>query len=191
LKENRRGLVVKKNRRRLVILDRDGVVNVDSAEYVKSPAEWQPLPGSLEAIADLSRAGFDVVVVTNQSGIGRGLFTAAQLEAVHARMRDAVAEAGGRLSGIYYCPHHPDEGCTCRKPLPGLLEQVAVDFAQSLEGVPFIGDKLSDVLAAEAAGARPICVRTGLDPEACEAAARRGAAVFSDLRSAVTALLAE
>jgi D-glycero-D-manno-heptose 1,7-bisphosphate phosphatase len=176
---------------RLVILDRDGVVNEDSPEYIKSPAEWQPLPGSLEAIAALHRAGFDVVVVTNQSGVGRGLFSLSDLEAIHARMREAVAAAGGRLAGIYYCPHRPDEGCACRKPAAGLLERVAVDFGLSLEDVPVIGDKLSDVLTAEAVGARPICVRTGIHPEDCDAASARGAEVFANLRQAADALLEE
>ncbi|HEU4620360.1 MAG TPA: D-glycero-beta-D-manno-heptose 1,7-bisphosphate 7-phosphatase [Gammaproteobacteria bacterium] len=174
-----------------MILDRDGVVNEDSAEYVKSPAEWRPLPGSLEAIADLARGGFDVVVVTNQSGVGRGLFSSSDLEAIHARMREAVSAAGGRLSGIYHCPHRPDEGCACRKPAPGLLEQVAADFGTPLLGVPVIGDKISDVLAAEAVGARPMCVRTGLHPADCDEARARGAEVFASLREAADALLAE
>ena len=177
--------------RRLVILDRDGVVNEESAEYVKSPAEWRPLPGSLEAIADLDRNGFDVVVVTNQSGVGRGLFSAADLDMIHARMRAAVEDAGGRLAGIYHCPHRPDEGCACRKPAPGLLKRVAADFRRSLEGVPLIGDKLSDVLAAEAVGARPICVRTGLHAQDCDKASARGVEIFASLREAADALLTE
>lgn len=176
---------------RLVILDRDGVINQDSSEYVKTPEEWRPVPGSLEAIADLCRAGFAVVVATNQSGVGRGLFSAATLERIHARMRDSVEAAGGALAGVYCCPHRPEDGCACRKPAPGLLERVAADFARPLAGVPVIGDKLSDVLAAEAVGARPICVRTGLRPEECEAAAARGAEVFASLRGAADALLAE
>ncbi|HEX5419695.1 MAG TPA: D-glycero-beta-D-manno-heptose 1,7-bisphosphate 7-phosphatase [Gammaproteobacteria bacterium] len=177
--------------RRLVILDRDGVINEDSPDYVTSPEGWRPLPGSLEAIADLCRAGFEVVVATNQAGIARGLLSEADLEAIHVHMREAVARAGGRLAGIYYCPHHPEEGCACRKPMPGLLEQAAADFGGSLEGVPFIGDKLTDVLAAEAAGARPICVRSSLWSGDYDAAAARGAEVYPDLRRAADALLAE
>ncbi len=176
---------------RLVILDRDGVINEDSADYVKAAEEWRPLPGSLAAIADLTRAGFEVVVATNQSGVGRGLFDAAELERIHARMRDAVRDAGGSLAGIYYCPHRPEDACTCRKPLPGLLERIGADFGRRLEGVPLVGDKLSDVLAAEAVGARPICVRTGLHGEECDAAAARGIEVYADLREAANVLLAE
>jgi D-glycero-D-manno-heptose 1,7-bisphosphate phosphatase len=174
-----------------VILDRDGVVNEDSSDYVKSPAEWKALAGSLEAIADLYRGGCDVVVVTNQSGIGRGLFSRADLEAIHAAMIDAVRGAGGRLAGIYFCPHRPDEGCTCRKPASGLLEQVSQDFGRPLSGVPLVGDKLSDVLAAEAVGARPICVETGLHAEDCSRARARGVETFPSLREAADALLAE
>jgi D-glycero-D-manno-heptose 1,7-bisphosphate phosphatase len=180
-----------RRQRRLVILDRDGVLNEDSSDYVKSPAEWRALPGSLDAVADLYRAGFDVVVVTNQSGIGRGLFSPADLEAIHAAMIDAVRARGGRLAGIYYCPHRPDEGCLCRKPATGLLEQVSQDFGRPLSGVPFIGDKLSDVLAAEAVGARAMCVATGLDAEECRQARARGAETFSSLREAADVLLAE
>jgi D-glycero-D-manno-heptose 1,7-bisphosphate phosphatase len=182
---------LKRRPRKLVILDRDGVVNEDSELYVKTPAEWRPLPGSLEAIADLYRASFDVVVVTNQSGIGRGLFSTADLEAIHATMIDSIRSAGGRLAGIYFCPHRPDEGCKCRKPETGLLEQVSLDFGRSLEGIPFIGDKLTDVLAAEAVGARPICVRTGLHAQDCEQARARGAETFSSLREAADVLLVE
>ena len=150
-------------RRPLVILDRDGVINADSDDYVKSPDEWHPLPGSLDAIARLCRAGFDVVVATNQSGIGRGLFTVETLEAIHARMRDAVAAAGGHIAGIYYCPHRPEDGCDCRKPAPGLLRRIAADFGQPLDGVPFVGDKLTDAETALAAGAHPIFVGTPRD----------------------------
>jgi D-glycero-D-manno-heptose 1,7-bisphosphate phosphatase len=174
-----------------LLLDRDGVVNEDSSDYVKSPAEWRAVPGSIDAIADLYRGGFDIVVVTNQSGIGRGLFSVADLEGIHATMIDAVRGGGGRLAGIYYCPHRPDEGCGCRKPATGLLEQVSRDFGRSLTGVPFIGDKVSDVLAAEADGARPMCVGTGLDAEECRRARERGAETFPSLREAAAALLAE
>lgn len=143
---------------RLVLVDRDGVINRDSNEYIKSVAEWQPLPGSLEAIAELTLAGFAVVVITNQSGIGRGLFSEKTLASIHAEMQSRVASAGGRIAGIFYCPHRPDDGCDCRKPKPKLLEQAAAEFGVSLDGVAFIGDKTSDVEAARSAGARPIRV---------------------------------
>ena len=143
---------------RLVLIDRDGVINRDSTSYIKSVEEWVPLPGSLEAIADLTRAGFEVAVVTNQSGIGRGLFSERTLQDIHDAMRQAVAAAGGRLSAVFYCPHHPDDGCDCRKPKPKLLLEAAARFGVPIESVPFIGDKASDVEAALAAGARPILV---------------------------------
>jgi len=178
-------------KRRLIVLDRDGVINADSDDYVKSPDEWRPLPGSLDAIARLTRAGFDVVVATNQSGIGRGLFSAETLDAIHARMHEAVAAAGGEIKAIYVCPHRPEDDCACRKPRPGLLERISQDFGRTLDGVPFVGDKLADVEAAVAAGARPVFVRK---PEraADEARARAlGAEVFPSLAAAVEALLAE
>ena len=143
---------------RLVLIDRDGVINRDSASYIKSVEEWIPLPGSLEAIAQLTRAGFEVVVVTNQSGIARGLFSAETLDEIHAAMREAATEAGGRIAAILHCPHHPDDGCDCRKPKPTLLLAAAAKFGVPIEDVPFIGDKASDVEAALAAGARPILV---------------------------------
>jgi D-glycero-D-manno-heptose 1,7-bisphosphate phosphatase len=143
---------------RLVLVDRDGVINRDSDEYIKSVAEWEPLPGSLEALRDLTAAGFRIVVITNQSGLGRGLFSSATLEAIHAAMGAAVKAVGGRIDEIYYCPHLPGAGCRCRKPEPGLLLDAATDFGISLDGVAFIGDKESDVDAALAVGARPILV---------------------------------
>jgi D-glycero-D-manno-heptose 1,7-bisphosphate phosphatase len=143
---------------RLVLVDRDGVINRDSDEYIKSVAEWEPLPGSLEAIADLTRAGFQVVVITNQSGVGRGLFSEQTLAEIHAEMRARAAAAGGKIAAIFYCPHQPGDGCHCRKPKPRLLQQAAAKFGVSLTGVAFIGDKPSDVEAATNAGARPILV---------------------------------
>lgn len=145
-------------RTRLILVDRDGVINRDSAGYIKSVEEWIPLPGSLEAIADLARAGFEVVVITNQSGIARGLFSEKTLSDIHAAMREAVAAAGGRIAAVFYCPHHPDDCCECRKPKPRLLLDAAARFGVPIAGVPFIGDKASDVEAALAVGARPILV---------------------------------
>ena len=146
---------------KLVILDRDGVINRDSDAYIKNPAEWHPLPGSLEAIARLTQAGFRVVVATNQSGIGRGLFEVATLNAIHDRMHRAVAQAGGRIDAVFYCPHAQEADCTCRKPKPGLLEEIGRRFNTDLAGVPVIGDALRDLQAVAAVGATPILVLTG------------------------------
>ena len=147
--------------KRLVILDRDGVINHDSDDFIKSPEEWHPIDGSLEAIAALNRAGFTVIVATNQSGIGRGLYSRRELTAIHRKMRQALANLGGSIRAIYVCPHHPDDGCDCRKPAPGLLRRIEADFDQPIVGVPFIGDSVRDAAAAEAVGARPILVLTG------------------------------
>ena len=133
---------------KLIVLDRDGVINEDSDAYIKSPEEWQPIPGSLEALARLRRAGWTVVVASNQSGLGRGLFDAATLEAIHAKMALAVEAAGGHIDGLYFCPHSPDDHCLCRKPKPGLLRAIAADYHMSLDGVPAIGDSLRDLRPA-------------------------------------------
>ncbi len=148
----------------LVILDRDGVINRDSDAYIKSPDEWNPLPGSLEAMARLTAAGVRVAVATNQSGLARGYFTRETLAAMHAKLRSLLEEAGGRLEYIAFCPHGPRDGCDCRKPAPGMLHEIADALLESrarLEHVPFVGDSISDVRAALAAGARPVLVRTG------------------------------
>ncbi len=150
---------------KLVILDRDGTINRVSDEFVKSPEEWHPLPGALEAISRLNHAGFHVVLATNQSGLGRGLFDMAALNAVHAHMIKSLAAVGGRIDAIFYCPHTPDEGCGCRKPWPGLFAQIAERYGISLEGVPCIGDSLRDMQAAEASGCVPHLVCTGRHPD--------------------------
>ncbi len=177
---------------RLLVLDRDGVINRDSDAYIKSPAEWQPLPGSLEAIARLCAAGFDVVVASNQSGVGRGLFSEAELDAITAKMNAEIEAAGGRLAGVYYCPHHPDAGCDCRKPRPGLLRQIERDFGQSLRAVPVVGDSLRDLDAARAVGARALLVLTG-NGEQTRAALPSSCAVevYPDLAAVADGLLAE
>lgn len=146
---------------KLVILDRDGVINEDSSAYIKAPSEWHPLAGSLEAIARLHAHGFRVVVCTNQSGLARGLFDRRALARIHGRMDAAVRDAGGRLAGIFVCPHGPDDGCLCRKPQPGLLQAVAARLAVALDGVPVIGDSARDLESARRAGARPMLVLTG------------------------------
>jgi D-glycero-D-manno-heptose 1,7-bisphosphate phosphatase len=174
----------------LVILDRDGVINEDSDAYIKSPAEWVPIPGSLEAIARLNHAGYRVVVATNQSGVARGLFGMAELNAIHQKLHAALARLGGQLDGIYFCPHGPDDGCSCRKPRPGLLREIAARHGIDLAGVPAIGDSLRDLEAARAVGATAILVRTGKGV-AAEAAlpAHWGVAVFDDLAGAAQALV--
>jgi len=146
---------------KLVILDRDGTINADSDEYIKSPEEWVPLPGALDAIARLNHAGFHVVVAANQSGLGRGLFDVASLNAIHARMHKQLAAVGGRLDAVFYCPHSPDEACSCRKPQPGLLEQIGERYGVDLAGVPAAGDSARDAQAAAAAGCEPHLVLTG------------------------------
>lgn len=146
---------------KLVILDRDGVINYDSAEFVKTPEEWNPIPGSLEAIARLNQAGYRVVVATNQSGVGRGLLDMATLGAIHDKMHKALAHVGGRIDAVFYCPHAQEANCNCRKPKPGLLEDIARRFNVDLTGVPCIGDSLRDLQAAALVEAQPILVLTG------------------------------
>lgn len=146
---------------RLVILDRDGVINADSDEYIKSVDEFVPLPGSVEAIARLTSAGFRVAVATNQSGVARGLFDLPTLNAMHDKLRDLVAQKGGQVDEIVFCPHGPADGCDCRKPKPGLLLQLAHKYGIELSGVPVIGDSLRDLQSALAVDAQPILVRTG------------------------------
>lgn len=149
---------------KLVILDRDGTINVDSDEFIKSPEEWTPIPGSLEAIARLNHAGWHVVVASNQSGLGRGLFDVVALNAIHTKMHKALAAAGGRIDAVFYCPHSPAEGekaCACRKPLPGLFQQIGERYGTELAGLPATGDSLRDVQAAAAAGCEPHLVLTG------------------------------
>ena len=146
---------------KLVILDRDGTINQDSDQYIKSPAEWKPIPGSLEAIARLTQGGWRIAVATNQSGLSRGLFDMSTLNAIHAEMHRAVGQAGGRIDAIFFCPHAADSNCECRKPKPGLLREIASRFGVDLKGVPMIGDSIRDVAAAAAAGAQPWLVLTG------------------------------
>jgi D-glycero-D-manno-heptose 1,7-bisphosphate phosphatase len=175
---------------RLVILDRDGVINQDSDDFIKSPEEFIPIAGSLEAIARLKQAGFTVAVATNQSGIARGLFGLDALAAMHDKLAALLEELGGRVDGIFYCPHGPDDGCDCRKPLPGLLEQIAEHFGVSTVGVPVIGDSVRDLEAARAVGAQPILVRTGKGERTlAQAEGLADVPVYDDLAAAVDALL--
>jgi D-glycero-D-manno-heptose 1,7-bisphosphate phosphatase len=175
---------------KLVVLDRDGTINYDSDQYIKSPAEWKPIPGSMEAIARLTQRGWRCVVATNQSGIARGLFDMATLNAIHAEMHRAVAQAGGRIDAIFFCPHAADSNCECRKPKPGLLREIASRFDIDLKGVPMIGDSLRDVQAAVAAGAQPYLVLTGKGRQTRDAGGLpKGTEVFADL-AAIAARLA-
>jgi D-glycero-D-manno-heptose 1,7-bisphosphate phosphatase len=176
---------------KLIILDRDGVINVDSAQFIKSPDEWKPIPGSLEAIAAFNQAGYRVVVATNQSGIGRGLFDMATLNAINAKMHKAVGQAGGRIEAIFYCPDTAESDSLYRKPAPGMFKEIGERFAVPLEGVPAVGDSLRDLQAAAAVGARPILVLTGKGRKTLESGGLpEGAEVFPDLAAVAEALAA-
>ena len=175
---------------KFIILDRDGVINFDSNDYIKSPEEWVPIPGSLEAIAALNKANFRVIVATNQSGVGRGLFTEQTLAAIHSKMMTMLNTAGGHIDKIFYCPHAPTDHCNCRKPKIGLFETIANTYQISLKSVPAIGDSLRDIQAAQAAGCQPILVKTGkgihtlaMNPEL------KHILVFHDLAAAVNFIL--
>lgn len=144
-----------------IILDRDGVINYDSDQYIKSPDEWLPIPRSLEAIALLNRAGFRVLVATNQSGVARGYYDLETLDQIHEKMMRELAAVGGYVEEIFFCPHHPDENCHCRKPKPGLLQQIQAKYPLVLAETYFIGDSLADLGAAEAAGCKSLLVKTG------------------------------
>lgn len=146
---------------KLVILDRDGVLNEDRADFIKSPGECVLIESSMSAIARLCAAGYTPVVATNQSGLGRGYFDLDDLEAIHAKLTEAVDEAGGFLGGIFYCPHHPDDGCKCRKPKAGILDAIEAEFNTSVQGVPFVGDHVRDIRAGLTKGCVPYLVRTG------------------------------
>jgi len=147
---------------KIVILDRDGTLSEESAEFVETPDAWRPLPGALEAIAKLNHAGWHVVIATNQAGLGRGLFEVATLNAIHAKMHRMLAAAGARVDAVFYCPHAPDEGCQCRKPAPGLFEQIGERYGIELKGTPTVGDSPEDLQAGVRAGCEPHLVLTGL-----------------------------
>jgi D-glycero-D-manno-heptose 1,7-bisphosphate phosphatase len=176
---------------KLIILDRDGVINQDSDLYIKSPDEWIPLPGSLEAIARLNQWGYRIVVCTNQSGIGRGLFGMDVLNAIHDKMIKAASHAGGTIDAIFFCPHTNADDCDCRKPKPGMLREISARYNVDLTGVPVIGDSLRDLQSARAVGAQPMLVLTGkgkktkLDPDLPE-----GTLIFADLAAAAKKLTA-
>jgi D-glycero-D-manno-heptose 1,7-bisphosphate phosphatase len=175
---------------KLIILDRDGVINFDSDQFIKRPEEWKPIPGSLEAIARLNQGGYRVVVATNQSGVGRGLFDMAMLNAIHAKMHKLVMNAGGRIDAVFYCPHAAEERCACRKPLPGMYLEIAERYETTLQEVYVVGDGLRDLQAAAAVEALPILVLTGKGEKTEKAGGLpAGTQVFADLATVVDRLL--
>ncbi|MBI2382916.1 MAG: D-glycero-beta-D-manno-heptose 1,7-bisphosphate 7-phosphatase [Gammaproteobacteria bacterium] len=177
---------------KLVILDRDGVINEDSPDYIKSVAEWKPIPGSLEAIARLCHAGYRVFVASNQSAIGRGYMDYDALFAIHDRMQRSVAELGGRIDAIAFAPDHPDQASAKRKPKPGMLLDIARRMGVSLDKVPVVGDSFRDIEAARAAKARPVLVRTGngAETERKHGADLAGVEVYDSLAAFAAALVA-
>lgn len=171
---------------KLIILDRDGVVNYDSDQFIKSPDEWRPIPGSLDAIARLNQAGFKVVLATNQSGVGRGLFDMAMLNTIHDKMNKVLATAGARIDALFFCPHAAESDCGCRKPKPGMFQEIGERFNMSLAGVPCIGDSLRDLQAAAEVGGQPILVLTGKGRLTQERGSLpENTLVFADLSEAV------
>jgi D-glycero-D-manno-heptose 1,7-bisphosphate phosphatase len=167
-----------------ILLDRDGVINHDSDAFIKSPDEWLPIAGSLEAIALLNKHGYQVIVVTNQSGVARGLLNESMLAQIHAKMHRLVGEHGGEITAIYYCPHGADSDCACRKPKAGLLKTFAGDFNADLSTIAVIGDSLRDLQAAEAVGAIPILVKTGKGQQTLLANPQLNILVFENLYDA-------
>mgnify|MGYP000860217007 FL=1 len=175
---------------KLVILDRDGVINFDSAQFIKTPAEWKPIPGSLEAIARLNQSGYRVVVATNQSGVGRSLFDMDTLNAIHEKMHKALFAAGGRIDAIFYCPHTADSDCGCRKPKAGMFKRISETLNVDLKGVPAIGDSLRDLQACAKVGCLPMLVRTGKGEKTkAEGKLPEGTLEFADLSAAVDHIL--
>ena len=176
---------------KLIILDRDGVINYDSDKYIKSPAEWKPIPGSIEAIARLNQSGYRIVVATNQSGIGRGLFDMGVLNAINDKMTALVFQHGGRIEALFFCPHTAAENCDCRKPKTGMFEEIARRLETDLSGVPCVGDSLRDLEAAAKMGCQPILVLTGKGKRTQqEGNLPRKTLVFADLAEACKHLTA-
>jgi D-glycero-D-manno-heptose 1,7-bisphosphate phosphatase len=175
---------------KLIILDRDGVINYDSDQFIKNPEEWKPIPGSLEAIARLNQADYRVVVATNQSGIGRGLFDMPMLNAIHDKMHKACALVGARIDAVFFCPHTAESHCNCRKPKSGMLEEISERYNISLAGIPTVGDSLRDLQPAATMGALPYLVLTGKGIKT-EAAGDlpEGTRVFADLAAVVAELI--
>ena len=177
---------------KLVILDRDGVINQESANFIKNPNEWIALPGSLEAIALLNQSGFRVILATNQSGVGRGLYDMATLNAIHDKMHRALAQVGGRIDALFYCPHTADDNCSCRKPKTGMIEDIARRFSVDLSEVFAVGDSLRDLQAFAEAGCKPILVRSGKGEETlAQGSLPANTLIFADLNEAVQHIIAE
>jgi len=175
---------------KLIILDRDGVINLDSDQFIKKPEEWKPIPGSLEAIARLNQADYRVVVATNQSGIGRGLFDMSMLNAIHDKMHKACALVGARIDAVFYCPHTAESHCLCRKPKTGMFEEIADRYTATLAGTPTVGDSLRDLQSAATMGAQPYLVLTGKGLKTQAAGGLpEGTAVFADLAAVVAELV--
>ena len=175
---------------KLIVLDRDGVINFDSDQFIKSPEEWKPIPGSLEAIARLCQADYRVVVATNQSGIGRGLFDMPTLNAIHDKMHKSLAQFGGRIDAVFFCPHTNDANCHCRKPKSGMFEEIAKRYGVSLNGVPAVGDSLRDLEAGARLGAQPYLVLTGKGTKTqAKGGLPEGTLVYPDLAAVVGTLL--
>lgn len=177
---------------KLIILDRDGVINEDSDDYIKSPDEWIPIAGSLDAIARLNHAGYSVAIASNQSGIARGYFSLETLAAMSVKMNEMLSPLGGRIDAIFFCPHGPKDGCDCRKPKPGMLTEIGNRFQTSLADVLFIGDNIKDIKAALAAGAKPLLVRTGKGEQTAsqiDADKINNIPVYDDLAGAVNSIL--
>lgn len=174
---------------KLIVLDRDGVINHDSDAYIKTVDEWQPLPGAIAAIARLHQAGWTVAVATNQSGLARGYYDEAELQAMHDKMRALLAEQQADIGLIAFCPHGPDDACDCRKPNTGLLLQIAEHYNIRLKGVWFVGDSLRDLQAAVTVGAQPVLVKTGKGVDTARKELPAGTLVFDDLAAVADALL--
>lgn len=176
---------------KIIVLDRDGVINFDSDQFIKSPDEWKPIPGSLEAIARLNEAGWRVVVASNQSGVGRGLFDMDTLNAINEKMTKALGHVSGRLDAIFFCPHAADSPCACRKPKPGMFLEIAQRFNADLKGMPVVGDSLRDLQAGVAVGCKPYLVKTGKGSKtALDPALPEGTEIFADLAAVVAHLTA-
>jgi len=177
---------------KLIILDRDGVINEDSDDYIKSTDEWIPIPGSLDAIARLNHAGYSVAIASNQSGIARGYFSLETLAAMNVKMNDMLSPLGGRVDAMFFCPHGPKDGCDCRKPRPGMLTEIGNRFQTGLDDVLFVGDNINDIKAAQAAGAKPVIVRTGKGEQTANSIAENNMnniPVYDDLAGVVNSIL--
>ena len=174
---------------KIIVLDRDGVINLDSEQFIKKPEEWKPIPGSLEAIARLNESGWRVVIASNQSGLGRGLFDMDTLNAINEKMTKALGQVGGRIDAIFFCPHTADSTCDCRKPKPGMFLQIAERFNADMKGVPVVGDSLRDLQAGAAVGCKPYLVLTGKGVKTqADPALPEGSEIFPDLAAVVAHL---